>query len=298
MSQYKDKDLRKFIQSIPQNELERQTRFQEEENKRVYKEFIDALNNDECFLCGSKMDTFEESKPCFHWFTYPKGIKKKHFKNYLKSPLSYFRLECYFRWLANTETPIGQINDLKDETSKTSFLETTIKYKNIEWAFSIGYTDKEGHIGKKSGEVPHYHLQMKVDGRVFLKFNDYHIKFTDEDLFTLETMDQAGDLVQIGHSFGHGIGIIENDENLKLIDDAMTIAEDESTATFNRQTLIEAPEGQTISGELVQKAIEESKETKEPIGKILQRYLKDAKVTTIIGSGEGVPKMTKRSGKK
>ncbi len=244
------------------------------------------------------MDTIDESRPCFHWFTYPKRIKKKYFKNYLKSPLSYFRLECYFRWLANTETPIGQINDLKDETSKTSFLESTIKYKNIEWAFSIGHTDKEGHAGSKAGEVPHYHLQMKVDGRVFLKFNDYHIQFPDEDLFTLEMMDQAGDLLQLGHSFGEGIGIIENEENLQLIDDAMTIAEDETTAPFNRQTLIEAPEGQTISGELIQKATEESKKTKEPIGKILQRYLKDAKVTTIIGPGDGVPKMTKRSRKK
>lgn len=297
MNPYKDKDLRKFIKSIPKEEVVRQTRFQDEENKRVYKKFTESLKDNKCFMCGSKMDTFDESRPCFHWFTYPKGIKKKHFKNYLKSPLSYFRLESYFRWLANTETPIRQINDLKEETSKTSFLETTIKYKNIEWAFSIGHTDKEGHIGKKVGVIPHYHLQMKVDGQAFLRFNDYHIQFTDEDLFVLEMMEQAGDLVQIGHSFGHGIGIIENEENLELIDNIMKITEDESTATFNYQTIIDAPMGQTISGELIIKAFEESEKTKEPMGKIMRKYLKDAKAITIIGTGEGVTKMTKRSGK-
>ena len=149
MNTYKDKDLRKFIQSIPKEKVDRQTRLQNEENESVYDEFIEALNENQCFLCDCQMDTFDETKPCFHWFTYPKGIKKKHFKNYLKKPLSFFRLDCYLRWIANTEKPIGQINDLKEETSKTSYLETTIKYKNIEWAFSIGHTDKEGHQGRK-----------------------------------------------------------------------------------------------------------------------------------------------------
>jgi hypothetical protein len=78
----------------------------------------------------------------------------------------------------------------------------------------------------------------------------------------------------------------------------MTITDDIENAPFNKQTLIEAPEGQTISGEIIQQAIEESKRTKKPIGKILQRCLSDAKITTILTPGDGIPKMTKRSGKK
>lgn len=58
------------------------------------------------------------------------------------------------------------INDLSEETSDSSFLETTIKYKNIEWSFSIGKTDKEGHQTAKIGDKPHYHLQMKVDNQI------------------------------------------------------------------------------------------------------------------------------------
>ena len=302
MNKYKDKNLRKFIESIPQEEIERQTRLQDEENRRDYQEFIGALKENKCFLCGSQMGKVDETKPCFQQSLSLTGrlqrIKKKHFKSYLKNPLSFFRLDSYFRWLANTEKPIGNINDLKEETSNTSYLETTIKYKNIEWAFSIGHTDKEGHTNTYEGNVPHYHIQMRVDNRIFLKFNDFHIKFTDEDLFALELLEQAGDKVILGHSYGHGIGILESEESLHIIDEDLIVAENEGTAPFNRQTLIQAPEGQTISGGLIYKAIEESKRTKKPVGKILQKYLSDAKIITIISPGDGVPEMTKRSGKK
>jgi hypothetical protein len=298
MNPYKDKDLRKFIESISQEEVDRQTRLQDEGNKRVYKEFIDGLKVGKCFLCGEPMNSFNESKPCFHWFTYPMKIKKKHFGKYLQNPIGFFQLDSYFRWLANTERPIGNINDLKDEISDSSYLETTYKYKNIEWAFSIGHTDKEGHQNSQIGITPHYHIQMKVDDRIFLKFNDFHIPFSDGDLFTLELLEQAGDKVKLGHSFGQGIGIIEDEEALKIIDDAMTITDDEETAPFNRQTIIEAPEGQTISGKLIKQAINESKRTRQPIGKILQRLLPAANTISIITPGDGVPKMTKRSGKK
>jgi hypothetical protein len=298
MNPYKDKDLRKFIESIPQDEIDRQTRLQDENNKRVYKEFIDGLKVGKCFLCGGLMDSFDESKPCFHWFTYPKGIKKKHFDKYLEKPIGFFQLDSYFRWLANIEKPIGNINDLKDETSSTSYIETTYKYKNLEWAFSIGHTDKEGHPNAQVGSVPHYHIQMKVDDRVFLRFNDFHIPFSDGDLFTISILEQAPDKVKLGHNHGYGIGILEDEENIDLIDDSLTITDDFENAPFNRQTLIQAPEGQTISNEIIQQAIEESKRTKKPIGKIMQRLLSDAKIITILSPGDGIPKMTKRSGKK
>jgi hypothetical protein len=298
MNPYKDKDIRKFIQSIPKEVVEVQMKKQAEESEREYQEFISSLKIGKCFLCGNSMDSVDKTDPCFHWFTYPTGIKKKHFEKYLNKPIGFFRLDCYFRWLANTEMPIGNINDLKEEISRTSYLETTIKYKDIEWAFSIGHTDKEGHVNGKIGNVPHYHIQMKVEDRIFLKFNDFHIPFSDADLFTLEMQDKAGDLVSYEPYLGHGISILENEENLDIIDEAMIIAEDESTAPFRRQTFIQAEKGKTLSGAIIRQAVEESNKTKEPIGRILQRLLSDEKITTIISAGEGVPDMTKRSGKK
>lgn len=298
MNPYKNRDLRKFIESIPQEEIDRQTRLQDEDNNRIYSLFIEGLKVGKCFICGGQMDSFEEDKPCYHWFTYPRGIKKKHFEIFLKCPIRFFQLDSYFRWLANVERPFGNINDLKKDTSTTSYLETTYRYKNIEWAFSIGHTDKEGHLNAKVGYFPHYHIQMKVDERVFLKFNDFHIPFSNGDLLTISLLEQAPDKVKLGHNHGYGIGILEDEENIELIDDTMIITDDVENAPVNRQTIIKAPEGQTISDEIFQQAIEESKRTKKPIGKILQKLLPDANIITILSPGDCVPKMTKRSGKK
>lgn len=300
MNPYKKQDLRKFIESIPQDVIDEKTRLQHEKNERVYNDFINKLKEGTCFLCNEKIEEFIESKPCFHWFTYPNGIKKKFFKKYLQNPIGFFNLDCYFRWLANSENPVVNVNDLKIETSKTSYLETTYKYRNIEWAFSIGHTDIEGHKSSNFGKLPHYHIQMKVDDRIFLKFSDYHIPFSDEDLFNIELLNQASDKVKIVPFKGQGMSVIEDEENLKLIDEGMEITDNFDNAPFERQTMILAPEGETISGELIQQAIEESKKTKKPIGKIMEKLLasSNAEITTIISPGKGVPEMTKRSGKK
>ena len=298
MNPYKNKDFKKIIDSIPPEEIKKNNLLQHEENKRIYKEFTDGLESGKCFICKGQMDTFEVNKPCFHWFTYPTGIKKRFFEPFLKTPIGFFQLDTYFRWLANFEKLIVNINDLKDETSTTSYLERTYKYKNIEWAFSIGKTDMKGHLNTQVGAVPHYHLQMKVDNNIFLKFNDFHIPFSDEDLFHFELFEQASGKIKWGHTYGMGIGISEDEENLKLIDDTMIAADDIEDAPFNRHTFIQAHEGQTIPGEIIQQAIDESKLTKQPVGKILQRLLTNAKITVILAIGDGVPEMTKRSGKK
>ena len=302
MNPYRNDDLRAFIESIPQEEIDRKNREQLEENERVYNEFKDSLKTGICFLCGGKMDSFDEDTPCFHWFLYPKGIKKKHFEAYLKNQIGFFQLDSYFRWLANSERPIGNINDLKDELSKTSYLETTYKYKNIEWSFSVGHTDKEGHENAAVGAMPHYHIQMKVDNRIFLRFNDFHIPFSDSDLFSMEVLEQAPDLVELGHSYGHGMGVLEDEENLKLIDNGMITTDNFEDGIFNRQTFIMAKPDQPIPGELISRAMEENSRTKEPIGRIMQRLLAEAEIeagiVAAISPGPAAIEMTKRSGKK
>lgn len=299
MNPYKNRDLKSYFNNLGDDYIAEKNRQQDEENKRVHKEFISNLKKGKCFLCGMNMNSFKDSIHCFHWFTYPKGIRKKHFEPFLKKPIGFFQLDSYFRWLANSETFLTNINDLKDETSKTSFLESTFRYKNIEWAFSVGNTDLEGHESAKVGAEPHYHIQMKIDDQIFLRFNDFHIPFSDQDLFMIELQKQMGNELLINQgSLNAGMSVLENEELFEELEKNMIRADDESTAPFNRQTLIMAPEGQTISGEILQQAIDESKITKEPVSKIIQRLVKDVKVITQIVPGDAVPEMTKRSGKK
>lgn len=296
---YKKYNLKEFIESIPDEEIEKQNRLLQEQNRRVYAEFKKALDRNKCFLCDSALDDFDKDHPCFHWFLYPKGIRKKYFDRYLEnSEVSFFRLDSYLRWMANSEKPIGNINDLEEEKATGQYFQTTIRYMNLEWVFSVGETDKVGHEKSKHGRWPHYHIQMKVDNRIFLKFSDYHIRFTDTDLFTLELSDQAPDRFIIGHDYGQGIGILENEENLKAVDKAMTITDDESRASFYTQTFIEAPEGKPISGELVEKIFKESRETKIPARHILKKYRPDCKIQVIIYPSNSVPNMVTRSGRR
>lgn len=302
MNPFKDKDLRAYFNSIPQDEINRQKYLQSEENKRLHDEFTEGLKNGKCFLCDGQMNSFEIDKPCFHWFTYPKGIKKKHFESYLKNPIGFFQLDIYLRWLANTEKSFGNINDLKAETSATSYLETTYKYRDIEWAFSIGHTDKEGHINSQVGSKPHYHIQMKVGGRVFLNFNNFHIPFSDVDLFTIELLEQVGDKVKLCHSYGYGAGIIEDDEILKNIDDILKVSDNSENALFNREIMIIARDGNQIPENMIKIAYEESKSTKQSVAKIMQRLLYEANIIADIISKitptDRISEMTKRSGKK
>jgi hypothetical protein len=290
--------LNKFLDKFTPEFIEEKNRQQSEENKAVHEEFISNLRIGKCFMYGLDMNAFIESKPCFHWFTYPSGIKKKNFEKYLQNSIGFFQLDSYFRWLANSEVFMTNINDLKDETSSMSYLETTYKYKNIEWAFSIGKTDLEGHSAAKVGNNPHYHIQMKVNDNIFLKFNDFHIPFSDQDLFVIELQEQASDKVIKRSSLGAGMSVIEDTEFMQELDDHMVRSDNNSAAPFNRQTIIIAPEGESITDEIINKAYEESKRTNVPVSKIIQNYLPGAEVIVQITHGEAVPPMTKRSGKK
>src|ERR1700733_6679334 len=162
MNPYRNEDLRSFIESIPRQEIEEKNREELEQAERDYRRFKAAVAEGVCLYCEHRLDSFDQSKPCLHWFTYPNGIKKKHFEKYLSEPLSLFQLEAYFRWMASTEKIIGNVNDSIAELSKTSLIEMTVAYKNIEWSLSVGQTDVEGHSGSLYGAVPHYHVQMIV----------------------------------------------------------------------------------------------------------------------------------------
>lgn len=67
-------------------------------------------------------------------------------------------------------------------------LETTIKYKNIEWTLTYGQSDLDGHKDSQNANFPHFHLQMLVDELPFIRFNDFHIPFSKEDLFNIKLL--------------------------------------------------------------------------------------------------------------
>lgn len=301
MNKYEDVDLNLLLDSIPKEELLEMSEKEMNDAKNEYQEFLTELKKGKCYLCGKSMNDLTIDSPCFHWFTYPNGIKKKYFTEYLKTPIGFFELNCYLRWLANSEQQMANINSLSSETSKNSAIECTYKFRNVEWAFSVGNTDKEGHKSGRVGNVPHYHIQMKVDGKQFINFNDFHIPFSDNDLFKFKLEEQTKGKVKLVYPFGAGTEILE-DENLdanKFDENLNVTYDDQDKAPIRRQSIITSVDDNVISGDLIADAIEESKKTKEPVGRIVQRKLGEkVNVMTVISPSDVIPQMEKRSGKK
>lgn len=287
-------DIIEFINGLTPEQIEKSNKRQIEENIRVYNEFKAAYEIGNCSLCSHPLNHFDESHPCFHWFLRPDGIRKKHFDTYLRNPIGFFRFDSYIRWMANLQAPFKNINDLKAEMNTAKVAEYTVKYKNIEWSINIGKTDKQGHPDSLNANFPHFHLQMTIDGQQFIKFNDYHIPLSKEDVATFRMIEES-DKVAWQNTFGEGMSILEDETLLEKLESTMKTTDDFENATFDTSTIIEMPEGKTISGEILGKIFEESKKTGSPIRHLIKKYYPDANTITEIRPGEGVPTIKKRT---
>ena len=160
---------------------------------------------------------------------------------------------------------------------------------------NFGQNDKVGHIDSQNANFPHFHLQMQINHRPFIGFNDFHIPFSEEDLFNFELLEDAKDLVEFRNNYGEGMSLIENPAVLKALDSNMKLSSDEEKAAFNTRTFFRLPDGKKMSGEILEKVFQESRETKIPSRHLIKKYYPDVKIITEIFPGKGVPEMKKRS---
>lgn len=286
--------LKESMKNLTPEQIEEGNKKQEEENAEMFIEFKDAFSKDCCFLCGNKLETFIPYETCFHWFLKPKDIKKKSFKEYLSEDIGFFKLDSYFRWVATLEAPIKNINDLKSETSKSKIIETTIKYKNIEWSLTFGKSDLDGHSNSANADFPHFHLQMLVNDKPFIRFNDFHIPFSKDDLITIEMLEEEN--VEFRNSQAPGMSdILEDDDMLKEIDSHCTVPENPEDGILNFGTAIIMPEGKTMSGKDIAEVFQESKITKKPVRHLMKERFPDANQITEVTPAENVPEKKKRN---
>lgn len=288
-------NLSNFLNNLSKEEIQELNNKELKENEKLYNYYLDAFKKDCCALCGNKINYFNEFEPCFHWFTLPDGIKKKHFRDYLKYPIGYHNLESYFRWMSSFIVKLQNINDLSDEMTESKLREVTIKFKNIEWSLNYGHTDVEGHKDSKNASFPHFHIQILRDGQIFIKFNDFHIPFSNYDLDILKLKKENGDKIDFRFDKAEGMSLLENPDYLKAIEKEMTVSNNESNATFSTTTMIQMPEGETMSGENIDKIFKESKKTGIPARKLFEDDYPQSKIITEIKAGKGVPLLKKRN---
>jgi len=271
-------NIRDRLTHLTPEEIQSHNAIQVENHKKDYEEFLDAFNKDCCSLCGMKLNYFNESERCLHWFLLPEGIRKKHFVSYLHEPIGFFNLDFYLRWVASIKEPLKNINDLTNNISKSKIVERTIKFKNLEWSLNYGDTDLKGHQSKNA-TFPHFHLQIINDNKLFIRFNDCHIPFSQHDLDVLHLLEEAPDLFEVRHIYGEGMSYIENPENKELLDETMKLADNTDTAALNTRSIIQLPEGQSMSGDMIDKLLKESRETKTPLRHLVKKNILILKLT-------------------
>ena len=262
-----------------------------EESRRQFLEFRDKFSKGICPICDSPNDYFDKSAPCMHWLLVPQGFKKKYFE-LITQKFSYSRMNSYLRWVANQETPLKNINDFAEERSESKIIETTIHFENKEWSFSCGKLDFEGHP-RSQFNFPHYHFGMSLDGRPIIKFSDFHLPLSEEDIFDIKA--QRGEIpgVMYGDYFGASAEGIMNILTPKELLDSMISTSTEGSEVFHISNMVEAAPGKTISGDDIADLMEESKRTGVPLAKLLGK-LKDVKVQSIISPGDDIPNIIKR----
>ncbi len=185
---YSSINFQELIQRLGPDYIQKMNDAQFEQDEHDFKALKTGLKNGTCYICGEKIDSIVEAKPCFHWLINP-TVKKKLIEKFLHGGVGLIRLYGYLTWVANTERLFVNIDDTLHGVDVNKIFESTIKYKEFEWSFSLAKSDYEGHSGKKSN-YPHFHFQMKKNGNVVIKFNDYHIPFSEYDLLMMAMYNQ------------------------------------------------------------------------------------------------------------
>ncbi|PIE42173.1 MAG: hypothetical protein CSA47_01595 [Gammaproteobacteria bacterium] len=277
---------KKVVNEITEEQIKENNQKMNEEYEEAYKDFRKQFDIGICCYCNKPLKTFSVSAdPCLHWLLRPKKVKKTNIRDVLKR-YGYFDVDTYLRWVANTEknTSIRNINDLIIDDNK--LIETTIIYKHCEWSFSCAFSDLEGHSGKHK---PHFHFQFRLNKQQFVNFSDYHVPFTDHDLWRLSMQNQS----DIPYVYQQGYGIGMHDVMTEKMMNHTMLCENEEKAMFETGTLILANKEKVISGKDILDLMEKSRKTKIPMSRLAHKL--DAKVTTFVETGKGVAKKASRT---
>ena len=289
----------KFLAGMPPEVRARINERNRHDALEQHERFSEAFKAGQCYLCGNVLTYFDQTKPCLHWLLKPEGFGKEHLERLAKQH-SWGVLENYLRWVASEDAFAKNINDLADEgTGK--LVELTIRYKNLEWSFSCGTSDLSGHDGGgEHSKRPHYHFQMYVDGKPFVRYSDFHLPLSAADVGVLEYMRQNPGKMRRRFAGGAGMNeVLDEDalEHLVRMGLSRTSDEEVESAHIKLQTLIVAEPGKIIRGEDLYNLIQAAK-AEGVTATSKMHELKGVSVQTFVSPGPGVVRQATRFGRK
>lgn len=200
-------DFKRTLASIDEETRLQLEQADRDQNAKDFERLKTNLSKGKCYLCNQDISYTDPANPCFHWLINP-NIDISLLRSFLSKEQSFFRMYTYLAWVANSDTPLININDTFDYDKNKRIFEGTVRYKEIEWSFSLGKSDFEGHTNKTNGCTPHFHAQLKINGRTQIKYNQTHIPFHPSDFLNFELLNQHA--VQLDASFASGIEELKN----------------------------------------------------------------------------------------
>jgi len=289
------REFAQFLQSLPEDQRTEGNRNSLKQAHDEHKDFSVKFARSDCYLCNAPLASFDKGIPCAHWLLNPKGFKKDNFPEVTKR-FGFFQLENYLSWVANEGGFARNINNLKDEGKGNKLIELTIRYNELIWGFSCSESDYIGHATSKHTKHAHYHFQMRVRGHQFIKYNDFHVAFTAQDIGQIEAMRAVPDLVKVHRMFGAGMEDVLTDETIEHIINNTVSNGNYEDAPFKLRTIIKADERATINGDDLANLIAEAKAKRVPVASLVKR-LPSASVQVFVSPGPGVVAQAPRTGR-
>jgi hypothetical protein len=258
-------------------------------------EFSDAFKVGKCSVCHDDLSSFVKEKPCLHWLLKPDGFDKSDLLR-VTEQFSMGQVELYIRRAANQESFAKNINDMADEgTGK--LVELTAKYKNLEWAISCGQGDYDGHqTASEDSKRPHYHFQMRIDGKRFIDYNDFHIPLHCRDILTMEAVKAAPEYVTRRFAGGAGMSEVFRDDAVEKLAVSGSAAKNEADGLVKLDHIVIADKGKPMHAEDVQAAVRRAQGQGKPATAFL-REIPNARVVTLATPGPGVIEQAARGGR-
>ena len=207
-------------------------------------------------------------------------------------------MQSYLRWVANQEGFAKNINDMQDDAADNRISEATIRYRHLEWSFSCSESDYLGHPSTQHSRHQHFHFQMRVGGRQFINYSDFHVPFAEEDIIKIESIRTFPEAFTHQFPFGWGMEDALSEEILPEIINSATLRTDEDDpSVFSISSFVQAEEGHLISGDDIADLIEEAKTKKVALSSLLHK-LPNARAHTIVSPGSDVVDQAPRSRRK
>ncbi|MNU42703.1 hypothetical protein D3C71_314690 [compost metagenome] len=219
-------------------------------------------------------------------------MKKRHFPA-IAEKFGMMQTQSWIRWVANEGAYAMNITDASDEEGW--IVRLTARYGDFEWSFSCDKNDFAGHQGKASN-YPHFHFQMRINGKPFISYNDFHAPILRWEAEQLRAIHADGSRIKSKFIYGEGIEDVMDNlgpeaiVNLPIVKDG-----DPDKAPFRIQTMWIAEEGKTISGDDLADLFSKARRDGVTVAS-LAHHLPNASVRTLVEPGPGVVDPAPREG--